>query len=164
MLYEKIFQEFNARGLRYVIVGGIAVNLHGFSRATGDLAIAIALTDGECRAFAEACRALGYVPRLPVSLEDFADAEKRREWIEGKNMKVFSVWHPQKAMELVDVIIDGVGDFDAMFDNRVVMKSGTTEIPVAAIPDLIRLKEIAGRERDKIDVRALRKIQELKNG
>lgn len=49
------------------------------------------------------------------------------------------------------------GSIRKAFNMRKIIKSGTIEI------NLIKLKEIAGRERDKIDIKALLKIKELKN-
>jgi len=37
MLYEDIFREFEREGVRYLVVGGIAVNLYGYVRLTVDL-------------------------------------------------------------------------------------------------------------------------------
>ena len=34
---EKIFAALNATSVRYLIVGGIAVNIHGYQRMTADL-------------------------------------------------------------------------------------------------------------------------------
>lgn len=163
MIYENIFKTLNQNGLEYVVIGGIAVNLHGFVRATGDLDIAISLTDREVSKFVQVTKALGFVPRLPVKIEDFADAKKRDEWIQQKNMKVFSVYNPKNPIEHIDVMIEHVVDFETLFNNRVIMKDREIEIPVASITDLITLKEAAGRERDTIDIRALKKIQGIRN-
>ncbi len=44
-VYKQIFEAFNKSGINYVIVGGIAVNLHGYSRFTGDLDILLLLNN-----------------------------------------------------------------------------------------------------------------------
>ncbi|MBI2340110.1 MAG: hypothetical protein HYU99_07095 [Deltaproteobacteria bacterium] len=162
MLFERIFKALNQQRVKYVVIGGVAVNLHGFSRFTGDLDIALSLTDVEIAKFVKVTKKLGLVPRLPVKIEDFADPAKRTDWIEHKNMKVFSVYNPRNPMEHIDVMIHHVIDFDKMHKNRVTMKEGTLRIPVVGIPDLIRLKETAGRDRDAIDINVLRKIQRAK--
>ena len=45
MLYEKIFRELAQRKIKYMVIGGIAVNIHGYSRATGDLDIMLSFED-----------------------------------------------------------------------------------------------------------------------
>ena len=43
MFYERIFRELANRNIKYLVIGGIAVNIHGYSRATGDLDIMLSL-------------------------------------------------------------------------------------------------------------------------
>ncbi|MBI4211871.1 MAG: hypothetical protein HY540_04455, partial [Deltaproteobacteria bacterium] len=105
LYYRHIFKTLNKFQLSYVIVGGIAVNLHGYDRLTGDIDIAISLTDVEIGKFIKAAKELSLVPRVPVRLEDFLDPVKREEWIQEKNMKVFSVYNPKNAIEHIDVMI-----------------------------------------------------------
>ena len=70
MLYKNILKACHDCGLKYVVVGGIAVNLHGYQRATGDLDIAIVLIDEEINKFISIVRKIGFVPRVPVKIED----------------------------------------------------------------------------------------------
>lgn len=163
MYFEKIFKVLNQHKVRYVVIGGVAVNLHGFARATGDLDIAVSLTDEELNKFIGVVKELGLVPRVPVKLEDLANAKKREEWIKEKNMLVFSVYNPKDPMNQIDVMIQSPVDFETLFRSRVTMKEGDFEIPVASIDDLITLKQHAGRQRDKIDIEALKEIQGLNN-
>jgi len=163
MFYEKVFQIFAEVHLEYVVIGGIAVNLQGFSRATGDLDIIILLNDEELHKFIGAVQRMGFVPRLPVNLEDLANSKKRKEWIQQKNMKVFSVYNPAQVMEVIDVMIDVPVDIDRIFQRRVWMDFQNIRLPVASIPDLIALKKVAGRKRDIIDIEALRKIEEIRH-
>lgn len=163
MYFEKIFKILQQHNVRYVVIGGVAVNLHGFARATGDLDIAVSLTDAELRKFIAVTKELGLVPRVPVKIDDLADAKKRDEWICEKNMLVFSVYDPKDPMNQIDVMIQSPVDFEVLFRDRVTMKEGELEIPVVSIADLIVLKKYAGRQRDKIDIEALKAIQELKD-
>lgn len=163
MMFEQIFRVLNESGVPYVVIGGIAVNLHGFARATGDLDIAISLTDTGIEKFIQAVKELQFVPKIPVKLEEFANKKLRESWIHQKNMKVFSVYNPKNPMENIDVIMEPVVTFETLFKNRVIMKTRDVSIPVAGIAELIQLKEDAGRDRDAIDIKALKRIQELKN-
>lgn len=162
MLYERIFRAFEAADLHYVIVGGMAVNLHGYDRMTGDLDIVIALTDEGISRFITAVKALGMIPRVPVNIDDFAQPQKRHEWIHEKNMKVFSVSNPKNPMEHVDVMISNIIDFETLYRNSVLMSADDLHLRIASIPDLIKLKQHAGRERDLIDIKALQRIERFK--
>ena len=164
MLYENIFRAFSEVGLKYVIIGGIAVNLHGYDRHTGDLDIAIAITDEEIRKFIHAVEKLKMIPRVPVKLQDFANYQKREEWINEKGMKAFSVYNPKNPIEHIDVMIEHIIAFDTLYANSVVMSDNDLTLRIANIPDLIRLKKHAGRERDLIDIRALERLEKIKNG
>ncbi len=163
MLYEKTFKTLNKGKIPYVVIGGIAVNLHGFSRATGDLDIVISIEDEAIQAFVKVIKKMGYMPRLPVKMEDFANKQKRDEWIYKKNMKVFSVYNPKNPLEHIDIMTENLIPFKKLYEHRVIMSQGTLNIPVASIPDIIKLKKIAGRERDQIDIKALKKIYEIQN-
>lgn len=48
-LYEPIFDELNQGSVRYVVVGGPAVILHGFARLTAEEALLIAWRSGALR-------------------------------------------------------------------------------------------------------------------
>lgn len=91
MLFEHIFKELEAHKVKYLVIGGIAVNLHGFARATGDLDIMISYDDSNVEAFLMAAGALDLTPKIPVKLEEFSDPSKREMWQNSKNMKVFSL-------------------------------------------------------------------------
>lgn len=153
----------NDNHVEYIVVGGIAVNLYGYIRATMDLDILIMLDDTNTGKFIDIVKELRYIPRIPVALDDFCDPVKRKEWINEKDMKVFSVYNPNNPMEHVDILIEESIDFRKAFNRREIIKTDTIEINLINIDDLIKLKRIAGRERDKIDIKALLKIKELKN-
>jgi predicted nucleotidyltransferase len=76
-------------------------------------------------------------------------------------MKVFSVYNPSNVMESIGVMIEDYVKFDEAYDRRRVINTMGVEVPLVSIDDLIKLKEHAGRGRDKIDLDALK---EIKNG
>jgi tRNA nucleotidyltransferase/poly(A) polymerase len=49
VFYEKVLRRLNRRGVKYVVAGGIAVNLHGVPRATADLDIVVEMSDTNIR-------------------------------------------------------------------------------------------------------------------
>ena len=44
-LFEKVFRELNKTRVKYLVVGGVAVNLYGYVRFTGDLDILLLLEE-----------------------------------------------------------------------------------------------------------------------
>ncbi len=161
MIFERVFTAFADHRLRYAVIGGIAVNLHGYNRVTGDLDILLSLTDENVQKFISITKLLNLVPRLPVNIEDFAVAQIRTTWIAEKNMKVFSVYNRIDPLEHIDVKIDSPENIERYIEQSVRLVAGDVEISVVNIDDLIRLKQESGRERDLLDIRALRRIKEL---
>ncbi len=91
--------------------------------------------------FVETLKALGYVPRVPVSAEDLADPKKRRDWIVEKNMMVFSFILPESPLEIVDVFVKEPLPFDSLYKRRVEINTFGIKIPVVGIDDLIKMKK-----------------------
>ncbi len=161
MFFEKILEELSIAKIKYLLIGGVAVNLHGFPRATGDLDILISLDATNVKKFVEMIKRLQWKPRLPVALDSFRDPKMRQSWIKEKGMKVFSVYNPKKEIEHIDVMVENYIDFERSYKNKKVIPVGHIKVPVASISDLIQLKRIAGRHRDQIDIRALIELQKI---
>lgn len=162
MLFERIFRELNGTGVLYLAVGGIAVNLHGFARATGDLDIMISFEPDNVKRFVAAAQKLGLQPRAPVPISDFEDPKKRNTWMTEKGMHAFTLVQPRNPLEQLDVVLSAGLDFDAAYARRETAVAGDVEIPLVGLDDLIALKQHAGRDRDLIDLKALKTIREIK--
>jgi len=155
VIYEDLFIELNRAGVHYLVVGGVAVVLHGFGRTTMDLDLMIALDSYNVGAFLELMKKHGYKPKVPVRIEEFANPEKRRSWITEKGMKVFSLIHNQKPQELIDIFVNEPIPFSEAYNRRKIIKVSSTEVSVISAADLIALKKLAGRPQDLEDIRAL---------
>ena len=163
MYYEEIFRELNKKGVRYLVVGGMAVVLHGIVRLTADLDLMVDLKKENLLKLISAMEGLGYKPRLPVKAQDFAEAEKRKEWIEEKNMEVFSFFDPKMPLHLVDILVRCPIDFDGAYNRRKTVEAGGIRIPVVSLGDLKELKGISGREQDLADLESIDELEELKD-
>jgi hypothetical protein len=85
---KAVFKALDQRRVRYLVVGGIAVNAYGYLRFTKDIDFVIELApENILEAFA-ALNTLGYHPNVPITAEQFCDPDNRRLWIEEKDMKV----------------------------------------------------------------------------
>lgn len=162
--YESILASLQAAEVRYVIAGGFAVNLHGFLRFTKDLDLLIDLEPANAKLAMQVLGECGLKARVPVPLADFADADKRLDWAELRNMLVFQVWHPDDPFCTVDVFIRNPIDFEDLWTRAVGANLGRTECRIAGIDDLIAMKTMAGRPQDLRDIQELRRIQQLQEG
>lgn len=160
MYYFELLKAFHENRIEYLIVGGLAVNLHGVPRVTQDVDIVIALDEVNILNVNRVMRALGYVPRLPVNPEDLANETVREEWISRKNMKEFSFYHSRHDYRVVDIVLFYNSDYNTLKKNRVVKNAGGIEIYVASIDDLLSMKSFSGREQDLSDIRLLRKVKQ----
>lgn len=159
--YEQIITALESAGVRYVIAGGFAVNLHGFLRFTKDLDVLIDLDPANASRAMAVFGECGLRPRLPVALTDFADAEKRRDWFENRHMLVFQVWHPDDPFCTVDVFVRNPIAFEELWQRCVSADLGRTTCRIASIDDLIAMKTMAGRPQDLRDIEELRRLASL---
>jgi hypothetical protein len=138
---ERIFLALERANVRYLVVGGVAVVLHGHPRLTADLDLVIALDADNVRAAAEALRSLGYTPRAPVSLDAFADPAVRREWIEEKGLTVLSLASPELPLTEVHLFAAEPFPFDAAYRRALRVTIGGAVISVAGLENEIRRED-----------------------
>lgn len=164
-LFEPVFEALTAADVRFVVVGGVAVVLHGHPRLTADVDLVVDLEPASARRAVDALLDHGLRPRLPVDARDFADPEMRRRWIDQRNLEVFSFHHPDDPMLEVDLLVAPPGgDFDVLWSRAVTKALETVEVRVAAIDDLLEMKRATGRSHDRADVVALEKLRDADEG
>lgn len=161
MFYLDLFHALERQNVRYLLVGGLALNIHGVERATMDVDLMLALDADNIDAFLGAARELELKPVPPVSLEDFADPAKLRGWIEERNMLAFALRPPHASDPTVDILVQPKIEFAPAWARRIEKDLGTTRVCLAAVDDLIALKTDTGRQRDESDIQALRRLRQL---
>ncbi len=155
--YRKIFEELEKKKIKYLVVGGLAVNFHRVQRLTVDLDLIIHLKRDNILATIELMTMLGYRSRLPVDPKDFADAKKRAGWIKDKGMLVFSFIHPSNPFEVVDIFVKEPRPFKDLWARRLDISIPGVKIRVIGKRDLMYLKRKAGRPKDVFDLEELKK-------
>ena len=163
-MFEPVFEALNRPDVRYVVVGGVAVVLHGYARLTADLDVVIDLAAGSARATIDALVGIGLRPTAPVDPAGFADPVTRARWISEKHMRVFSMRDPHDPLRQVDLFVEEPIPFEELWDRSERVELGELAVRVASIPDLITMKELAGRPLDLDDVARLREILEDRGG
>jgi predicted nucleotidyltransferase len=158
ILFERVFRLLNEHEIRYVIVGGIAVILHGSPRLTADLDIIIDLEPATARRAIEVLQRAGFVAEIPVDIRQFADENVRRGWIAEKNMKALSLHDREMPPTVIDILADSPIAFEDLYRRAKLITLDELTLRIASIPDLILLKRISGRPEDLSDIAELEKM------
>ncbi len=156
--YLGIFEELNKKRIKYIVVGGMAVNFHGVPRATYDIDLLLYLENKNLKRFLTLLKAWGFKPRVPVGIMDFAREKNRQDWIKNKNMKAFNLVNPDWAIREIDIIINTPVDYRKAIKNSDNIALYGVNIPTISIADLILMKSVSNRGQDKSDIRNLKKI------
>lgn len=157
-IFEPLFVALNDVGVRYVVVGGLAVVLHGHARLTADVDLVVDLADEQASRAIETLVRSGFRPRIPVNALDFANRSIREAWIRERGMQVFSMFDPANPLRSVDLFVDHPIPFEELWARSETLALRDTTVRVASIPDLIRLKRLAGRPEDRADIEQLEAI------
>lgn len=162
MNYSLLFNKLHENKIRYVICGGLAVNLHGVPRMTADIDIILDLTSENIKQFEQCVRDLNYKLSVPVSFNDIADEKKRKELAVSKNLIALSFFNYDKNFLSLDVLIEFPIAFSELWEMKEIRKEGTSEINLVSIDHLIKLKEYSNRIQDQQDIYFLSKIKDEK--
>ena len=159
-LFEPIFEALNSVNARYVVVGGVAVVLHGHPRLTADLDLVVDLAPGEARKVVDALVGLGLRPTAPVDPALFADPHVRTRWVTEKGMLVFSLRDPNDPLRQIDLFVQEPIPFETLWEGAREIDVAGTPVRIASIEDLITMKRAAGRAQDLADIDALERLAE----
>jgi hypothetical protein len=145
--FKDLLRAFNANAVKYLIIGAHAFGVHAQPRATKDLDLFIRSDEENAKAVFRALAQFG-APLEGISPSDFSDGT------------TFQIGQPPDRIDVLQRI-DGVS-FDEAWDNRI-EGSIDGEVPANVISreDLIRNKLASGREQDLLDVRVLRKAEQV---
>lgn len=161
IIYEEILREFQKQKVKYVLVGGIAVNLLGSLRNTADMDILVEMSDKNLAKVVRILKRQGYRVKQPVDPMGIADKKTREDWINNKHMKAFN-FYKQDELKEVDIIIESPVSFKEAKKDSVRIKGGDITLSVISIDNLIKMKKNSGRPLDNLDVKELKKIKRLR--
>lgn len=156
--YEEILVEFQKQKVKYIIVGGMAVNYHGYSRNTSDMDLLVDMTDANLKKIVTILKKQGYRVKQPVDPMGIADKETRYDWIHNKNMKAFNFYKENELKE-VDIIIESPVSYQEAKKKVFKLKVGSFILPVISIDHLVKMKAFAGRPLDKNDIESLKVVK-----
>ncbi|MEI6350764.1 MAG: nucleotidyl transferase AbiEii/AbiGii toxin family protein [Verrucomicrobiota bacterium] len=159
---ETIIRALNSEEVRYIIVGGLAVNAHGYERFTRDLDLVIGLENDNILRGLRALLGIGYVPSIPVTPEEFAEPGNREMWRRDKNMLVLKLWSDVHRRTPIDVFVYEPFDFKTEYEmaERLEIASGLVA-PFVTCESLLAMKRLAARPQDLADIAALEEARKI---
>lgn len=159
MYYEEVFKTFRRWRVKYLIAGGMAVNLYGIPRFTKDLDILIETSSPNLNRLKKALESLGYRPKVPVTLEAFLIPGNWKKWKKEKGMVAFNLYRPDQPFAEIDLLIGTTLQFHEAASSSFAVSAGKLRLNLVGIDDLIKMKREAGRERDLSDIKSLKKLK-----
>lgn len=134
-------------------MGGLAVTAHGYGRLTFDVDMVVQLQPENILRALHALELLEYHPLAPVAAPDFADPEIRTAWVKEKNMVVFQLHSDRHPETRIDFFASEPFEFDIEYDKALVGEIlPGLDARFVRIETLIRMKEVAGRDKDRDDI------------
>ncbi len=159
MFYLDLFAALN-RKVDYVLIGGLAIALHGIERATMDIDVTVAMTSDNLASLVGTARELGMTPVLPVPLDALSDLDQLAQWHRERNLEAFALRAPGLAGVTLDVLLYPPVDYKDMRSRAVRFQAGNVPVVVASIDDLISMKQAVGRPIDLADIEHLKRLKE----
>lgn len=136
--FDEFLRSLSEHEVEFLLIGGIAVALHGYPRATQDLDVWIDRTQTNAQRIVAALRAFGFdVPQLTVDLFLTPD-------------RIVRMGVPPMRIEILGEIA-GV-EFADCVERAVTFTIGAIEVPVISLADLRLNKAAAGRPKDLDDL------------
>ena len=145
--------------VQYVLVGGLAVQLHGYMRSTFDIDLVLAMNDENLVRFIAVAKRYGLVPSISVPIDSLRNANQIEQWHREKGILAFALREPQVGGSVVDILVRPNVPFEQLMANAVVGELLAQKIWIASIDDLIAMKRTANRAKDQLDIAALEKIK-----
>jgi len=151
---EKLAQALNESGVKWVLVGGMALTLHGGSLLTSDCDLAFEKSEDNLQRLKSA---LESISARPLRASDNGEYELDFSTLLAPFMHLKSEVGP------VDLInrLPGVDSFEGLYSRSVEIDVDGIEIRIASIDDLIRLKSGTDRPKDALHLEMLKALINL---
>jgi hypothetical protein len=147
---DEILNTLTDHAVDFVVIGGIAVQVHGCIRGTHDVDIVAQPGTLNMSRLGEALVALEAEHRLPGSFSLADPHELRRA-------PLIAVVTRAGPLDIVNIehLAGQPRDYQALRDQALEVELQGRQIAVAGLSDVIRMKRAAGRDQDLADIEAL---------
>ncbi len=159
MFYLDLFSALDRHKVEYVLIGGLAVAMHGVERNTMDIDVCVVVSPVNLQHLIEAAKDLRLSPMLPVPLETLSDIETLKQWHTHRNLQAFSLRSEDMAGVTLDVLLFPPVAPAGMCQRALQLDVAGVPVKLASIDDLIALKQSVARPIDLADIEHLKRLQ-----
>lgn len=144
--FQDFIRAFNDNRVRYILVGGYAVILHGYIRSTADMDIWVDKTKVNYQKLKKALNQFG------------ASGFSENEFLGDE----FNVWGFGREPNRIEILSEVKGlKFDVAYKKSITYEQENLPIRFINFNDLLESKKAAGRFKDKNDIEQLNKKKRL---
>jgi predicted nucleotidyltransferase len=142
--FGRILDDLNRAGVRYVLIGGIALISHGVVRATRDIDLILAPQADN-------------LERLKALMVEWNATRPDGSPVPDDTVALGRTIHLATPHGEIDLLPERVSplSFDELSQRADKRRVDGIEAPICSLADLVALKRIAGRERDLVDLHDL---------
>ena len=147
--FEKLLVRLVDHGVQFIVVGGVAVALQGYLRSTEDVDVLIEAGRENVSRLLEALADYGEGFARELTPDDFTDEEGAIRIVEESEFCQIDIFTRMTGLHYADLLPDA-GTLDL----------NGCPIRYASKASLIRLKSSSVREKDRLDVMALQRLDQ----
>jgi predicted nucleotidyltransferase len=140
--FKEFIQSLNDNGVRYLVIGGYAVALHGHPRYTKDLDVWVEMRPGNAAKMVKALEQFGFAS-LGLKAEDFLVPDQ-----------IIQLGYPPNRIDVLSTL-EGI-EFESCYASRVQVEIDGVTVNFIDLENLKRNKKATGRIQDLADLENLR--------
>ncbi len=144
--FDRLVDAFETAGIEYALIGGLAVGMHGYLRATKDIDLLV--LPGEIEEILTVMRELGYL-------------QTSDPWtFKNSGLTLWRFIKPvpgQEEVLVTDVLVAKRPEHQQMVARSLRFELGENRLSVVSREDLIHLKEARNSTQDAADIENLRR-------
>lgn len=138
----------NKHNVKYLVIGGYAVSVHGYPRSTKDIDLCIEMSETNASKMIQVIKDFGF-SSLKLKSEDFL-----------KKDSITQLGFPPLRIDILNDL-DGVS-FEEAWNNKKIISFENVPVNFIGYNDLLIVKQKAGRPQDIADVEKLKKRNKKK--
>jgi hypothetical protein len=153
---ERILEVLNEHGVRYVLVGGYAAVIHGSPYVTFDVDVVPDRSDENTERLSRALEA------MHARIWSASEPEGIPFGHDSRSIREANVWNLVTDHGRLDLtfVPSGTEGYDDLVRDAVRLTILDVDVRVASLADVIRSKEAAGRDKDRLVLPVLRRLLE----